>query len=228
MSETPKRFTLRGRIHSPQELRLAKDREDYAREVARLPGEGLHEYVRRVGLGDYQLIRTTELNSINDENSRLRRELDVARNLLRANPSIGSSETATQSRIRREDEMRSSRRALMEPPSRVLRSLREDLRGLAVDVEERLMVGGILNGQIMEHRASDDHYEAREMEHLDISDLRDSALRRMTTREFRSTYVLFRLTNNIPMMIVQELLNSPRSVQDAHVNRAMRMAGLDT
>lgn len=221
MSETPKRFTLRGRIHSPQELRLAKDREEYAREVARLPGEGLHEYVRRVGLGEYQLIRTVELNSINDENSRLRRELDVARNRLRANPPIG--ETATQRATREHDE-RMRRRALMLGPTR--ESIAESLRGIAIATEERLMVGGPQAGRVLRFRESDERFQISEDESLDMSDISSQISRRDTVRTTVYTYVLFRRTNMIPLMIVQDLLNSPPSVQDQYVAVATDMAGM--
>lgn len=174
-------------------------------------------------MGDYQAIRSVDLNGLNDENSRMRHELRALRVQLRQN-TLGSSDmsglTATQVADRM---MRARSRAAMDPASAVIPV---NLRGLAVDTEERLMVGGPMDGRIVQFRADTDHYQARETQGLDIRDIRDAASRSMTTRTTLHTYLLFRRDNDIPMMIVQDLLNSPRSVQNAHVDRAMRIAGI--
>lgn len=227
MPETPKRFILRGRAHSPQELQSAKERAERAQLIARLPGEGIHEYVRRVSNGDYQLIRTEELNSLNSQNSLMRRELDMLRSQVRQN-TLGSSGmsdlTATQVADRM---MRARSRAAMDPASAVIPV---NLRGLAVDTEERLMVGGPMDGRIVQFRSDATTYQAREISALNTMEIDPRRVSRATdasaTRYTVVRYVLFRRTPYGPMMLAEDLLNSPPSVQDAHVNRAMRVAGL--
>lgn len=66
MSEMSKRFLLRGRAISAEELEEQKQAAERRAAIVRQPGEGIHEYVRRVSSGMLQIIRTDELNSLND------------------------------------------------------------------------------------------------------------------------------------------------------------------
>lgn len=188
MSETPKRFTLRGRLHSAQELQEAQQRADHQRGQARLPGEGLHEYVRRVSDGGYQLIRSQDLHRLNEELVRLRRD------------SQALAASMTRNRL---DPERSP---------------------VAVDTEERLMVGGPVSGRVLRFNLHASTYVQREL--TASSDFRIAVPSDDRTTLTNYHYVLVRRAGHIPYMILDDLLNAPRSVQDDYVRQATRTAGI--
>lgn len=223
MSETPKRFTLRGRLHSVEELQNARKREEHEQTLVRRPGEGLHEYVRRVTNSEYQIVSTQYLNDLQDQNSRRGHEIHALRTQLILRRERSSDQEHMTAAEIADQEMRTRRRALM---GQAIPVPPVGARGLAVDTEDRLMVGGPMDGRVLQFRADVEHYQFHETEDSAIQDFGSPVSRRMTTRVTVHTYFLLRRYDTMPLMIGQDLLNAPLPIQDSHVFRAMREAGL--
>lgn len=223
MSDMPKRFLLRGRALSIEELEEHKQEAARRLAVARQPGEGIHEYVRRVSHGDLQIIRTVELDRINNELSTMQRELRVLRQQVR----VGEGDlplTATEV-IAREQALREEIRRT----SRVRTTVPVDLTALGESAEERVMVGGPMHGRILRFREDAITYHYRDtstIERVDRTPLSGpvSQSSQIVTRNIR--YERLRHPDGGSIMLCEELLNRPRAELDEYVLSAYRLAGV--
>lgn len=218
MSDMPRRFLLRGRAISAEELEEQKQAAERRAALVRQPGEGIHEYVRRVSAGTLQIIRTDELNSLND---RLTTALMELQSIQRQVRTVRSEPPQTAMQVAQQAIDRERTLGIRNPPPTTTIPVR-----LPFDEEERLIVGGPRHGVVMRFDVAQTHYVVRETRAVDpIEALQRGLTVQQTAMTTNHRYVRMAYTRII-LMMYEPLINASRIAQDRETQHAMQLAGL--